>query len=109
MSFCFAIFLLKVELIRAIDNFDFPNKVPKIFIFIEDENSLDKIDSYILGFLTKVGFDIVILTPAGTSSISSHINNHKFNSIRLDKLMYEEKWDLINKIKTKTFWSSLFN
>lgn len=109
VSFCFAIFLLKVELIRAIDNFDFPNKVPKIFIFIEDENSLDKIDSYILGFLTKVGFDIVILTPAGTSSISSHINNHRFNSIRLDKLMYDEKWDLINKIKTKTFWSSLFN
>ena len=101
---------LKKEIIRLIDSFDFPFKIPKIIVFLENEKSLDPQVPYILGLLHKIGFDIVILSPAGMSELSSYINRERFNQQRLETIVYDRTYQTIkSSISTKVgFFSKLF-
>jgi hypothetical protein len=92
------------KFVEMIDSFDFVNNIPKLIVFLEDKKSLDEQSCTIIDFLNIVGFDIIILSPAGMSNISSYINKSKYNTIRLDKIVYNQK--IINK--RKSFFSKLF-
>lgn len=96
------------DVARLIDNFDFPNKVPKIIIFLEKQTRL--LDEHIifLCYLNTLGIDIVILNPSGLSSVNTVINKIRFNEIRLDTMDYEItlekakkklKYNVLNKIR----------
>lgn len=110
LQFVGACLQLKKEIIRLIDSFDFPFKIPKIVIFLENEKSLDPQVPYILGLLHKIGFDIVILSPAGMSELSSYINRERFNQQRLETIVYDRTYQTV-KSSTSTkigFFSKLF-
>ena len=92
------------KFVEMIDSFDFVNNIPKLIVFLEDKKSLDEQSCTIIDFLNIVGFDIIILSPAGMSNISSYINKSKYNNIRLDKIVYNQK--IINK--RKSLFSKLF-
>ena len=106
---------LSVEVLRLIDGFDFPNQIPKIIYLLENDNQVSKQDTYILAYLNKIGFDILILSPAGLSNFDSFITPHKFVKVRLEEMIYDETKDKLsaniknNINKSKGFLKRLFS
>ena len=98
-----------------IDGFDFPNQIPKIIYLLENDNQVTKQDTYILAYLNKIGFDILILSPAGLSNFDSFITPHKFVKVRLEEMIYDETKDKLsaniknNINKSKGFLKRLFS
>lgn len=92
---------LPEEYIQAIDNFDFPHDVPKIVIYCQPDYPISKQYSYILGYLSLIGFDIAIISPNGQSNLSSYIPCSQFSSVRLDKIDYHLEYKDVLKMKHK--------
>lgn len=101
IDFCALILNLNKKIIRIIDNFDFPHNIPKIVVFLDKETQLDKLFCKILCYLSIVGFDIIIFTPAGMSNLSSYVNPSYYNNVRLDTINYERTYVSIQLIKHK--------
>ena len=80
---------LHPNLVRMIDNFDFPNQVPKLLLFLEGEEGISNPMQTLLAFLYKVGFDLVILNPAGLCSLSL-LPDYLYDTIRLETMIYDE-------------------
>lgn len=98
------------SIIKMADNFDYTDKVPKLVIFLNNEDFIDDEILYLIGFVNELGFDIIIFSPAGLISIDSVFNTSRFNSIRLDNMVYD---DTLENIKRKSkspkgFFSKLF-
>ncbi len=54
---------------------DFTNDNLKLVIFLEEEEQISKRQAYLIAYLNKIGFDIVILSPAGLSNLNSYIQS----------------------------------
>ena len=110
LNFALLILQLDKRVIRLIDSFDFTGFIPKIVFFLEGETQLSKNTCYVLAYLGKIGFDIIIFSPAGLSDLNSYINAEYFNTIRLDVINYEQSFQAIQrKQKKQNFFSKLFN
>ena len=79
-------------IVRHIDNFDFTSNVPKIVIYLDDENVISDSMVMILAYIHKIGLDIIIFNPSGLSNLGKIIRNDRFNYIRLEKMEYESKY-----------------
>ena len=77
-------------LVRCIDSFDFTDSLPKLMIVVEGDAHLTKAHSYLIGYLNQIGFDILILSPAGLSDLSTFFQAESFNSVRLDQIVYDQ-------------------
>lgn len=110
LQFVGACLQLNKELIRLIDSFDFPFAIPKVVIFLDNEESLDPQVPYILGLLHKIGFDIAVFSPAGMSDLSSHIERGRFNCQRLETIKYDRTYSSIHNFASRKggFLSKLF-
>lgn len=105
------LFLLNTHksFIKLINSFDFSSDIPKVVIFLENEQTLSKPMTILLAFLNKIGLDIIIFNPAGLFSIDGVLNKERFSTTRLDTTKYDCTYD--NSIKTnnkKGFFSRLF-
>ncbi|KAA0119344.1 hypothetical protein FKX92_02035 [Streptococcus sanguinis] len=110
LNFALLILQLDKRVIRLIDSFDFTGFIPKIVFFLEGETQLSKNTCYVLAYLGKIGFDIIIFSPAGLSDLNSYINAEYFNTVRLDVINYEQSFQAIQrKLKKQNFFSKLFN
>lgn len=110
LDFAMMILMLDKKIIRTIDSFDFTNDIPKLVIFLEEEEQISKRQAYLIAYLNKIGFDIVIFSPAGLSNLNSYIQSDYFNSIRLDKINYERRLsDLKYKQRKQNFFSKFFS
>ena len=89
------------EIVKMADNFDYTDKVPKIILFLENENFIEDEILYLLGYIFELGFDIIVFSPSGLISIDSVFDVNYFNSIRLDNMVYDETLEKIKK-KAKT-------
>ena len=77
---------------------------------LEEEEQISKRQAYLIAYLNKIGFDIVIFSPAGLSNLNSYIQSDYFNSIRLDKINYERRLsDLKYKQRKQNFFSKFFS
>lgn len=95
------------KIIRLIDGFDYVEQVPKIVIFVENDNQvLDPIIE-LLGFMSKVGTDIIILNPSGMFSPDSVLNRDRYNSDRLEEMNYTRTYPTI-RLKKKGFFEKIF-
>ena len=101
IDFGMLILSLDKKIIRLIDNFDFTNDIPKLVMFLDNETELTKDACYVLAFLNTIGFDIIIFTPAGLSSLNTHIEESRFNSIRLDTTNYNRTLASVKAHKPK--------
>lgn len=94
------------KVIRLIDNYDFTENVPKITIFLNKDEALDDDIIYLLAFLHKMAFDIVIFCPSGYFGATNIINPERINNIRLDEMKYDATY---NDLKSKKgFLNKLF-
>lgn len=99
------------SIIRLIDNFDFPNKVPKIVIYLNNEDALSDNMLLLLGYLHKMGLDIVIFNPSGMFNITKIIKSNRVNNIRLQEMKYDSQYNSIKnnfKVKKKNFLDRFF-
>jgi len=93
---------LPKKIIQLIDSFDFTSDIPKVVFFLEKETSLSPQYGLLIAFLAKIGFDIVIFSPAGMSDLNSFIKNERYNNIRLDNINYERTLSDIDNVKNKS-------
>lgn len=99
------------SIIRMIDNFDFPNKIPKIVIYLNNEDILSDNMILLLGYLHKIGFDIIIFNPSGLFNICKIIKTDKINVVRLQEMKYDSQYNAIKnsfKVKKKNILDKIF-
>ena len=97
LKFLVLVLGLNDSIIRLIDNFDFTGFVPKIVIYLENENTLPESMQMILGYFHTIGIDVVIFNPSGLFNINNVINESIVNEFRLDIMKYDSKYkELIN-------------
>lgn len=97
------------SMIKLLENFDYPFKVPKIVIFDEKDYEYSKIDIIMIEFLNSLGLDIAIVSPYGNYFIENNIKSSELSTFSLD--IIDENFD-INSLKNikekKGFWGKLF-
>lgn len=98
------------SIIKMADAFDFTDRVPKLVIFLDNEDFISDRVLYLLGFIFELGFDIIIFSPAGLISIDSVFELNRFNNERLEEMSYNCKLEEIKKKKktSKGFFQKLF-
>ncbi len=100
---------LDKKVIRAIDSFDFVEYTPKLVVFIEEEQHISKQLLLLIGFLTKIGFDIIIFNPAGMFSPSAILNMNYINTTRLDNINYNRTYSSLKSKQEKKGIHGMFN
>ena len=98
---------LNEEIIRLIDNFDFTKDIPKIVIFLNNEDSLSDNMLLLLGYLHKIGMDIIIFNPSGLFNTNKIINPKRINITRLEQMKYDLDYKNL-KAKKKNFFARFF-
>lgn len=100
---------LQDDIIRMLDNFDYPFKIPKIIIFLEKDDFIETEGIYLLAYLYELGFDILIFNPSGMKSINTIINSSKYTYIRLEKMSCEITFSKVIETNEKGFFAKLFS
>ncbi|WP_300954963.1 YceG family protein, partial [uncultured Clostridium sp.] len=94
---------LNESIVRLIDNFDFTSNIPKLVIYLEDENTMPESMQMLLGYLHIVGIDIVIFNPSGLFNINNVIKASALNDFRLDVMKYNSKYKNLMNLKQGVF------
>ena len=92
LKFLSIVLSLNELIVRLIDNFDFTSNVPKIVIYLDDENTISDSMIMLLGYIHKIGIDIIVFNPSGLTNLNKIIKKDRFNYIRLEKMEYESKY-----------------
>lgn len=103
------VLILKLDenIVRLIDNFDFTKNVPKIVILLNNEDILSDNMLLLLGYLHKIGIDIIIFNPSGLFNTDKIINTNKINVTRLQQMKYDINFNTFRR-KKKSLLSRLF-
>lgn len=104
VDFVLNILFMNPKIIKQIENFDFTRQIPKLALFMESGNFMDKMTAEILLFLNEVGFDIVIFAPDTKSGVSSYVKKGSYTNVRLDefKQITPEELAVVNEEKDKS-------
>lgn len=108
LDFVSMIITLSDKIIRLIDNFDFPNDIPKVTVFLNNDEVISNDNLILLGFLHKVAFDIVIFNPSGGFNTESVISNNRISINRLDTMNYNRTLSSL-KEKKQSWFDKFFN
>ena len=108
LDFIMVILNMKQDIIKLIDSFDFAEYIPKIVVFLDNETQLSTECLWILAFLQKLSFDIVIFNPSGLFDIRSVINETKIDSIRLEEINYNFHFEDVNTSTKKGIFNKFF-
>ncbi|WP_297520854.1 YceG family protein [uncultured Clostridium sp.] len=102
------ILTMNEQIVRLIDNFDFTSNIPKITIFLNNEDRISDNILMLLGYLHTVGVDIVIFNPSGLLNITNVLNNNIVNISRLEEMSYNTNYRNIGTVK-QGFLSRILN
>lgn len=100
---------LNEKIVRLIDNFDFIGDIPKIVIYLNNEEEISESMTMLLGYLHVVGMDIVIFNPSGLFNINHVIKEGKIIDVRLQKMSYDSTYKSILGFKQSVFSRILKN
>lgn len=90
---------IKDEFLRLLQQFDYPQEVPKIIIYnTEKDGELSREDAALLSLLNEFGIDIFIFNPTGQNDIELHISDEYFDSHWLEEISFNEEF---KEIKSK--------
>lgn len=100
------------NILELIQKFDYPFKIPKLFIYDNDKDIFSDGDAIVISFLNLMGFDIVVFTPTGYNNIEEKVDDkyydiHKLESIEFD-LQIPISLKSIRRGKQGSFWSNIF-
>ena len=85
---------------NLIQRFDYPFGIPKLIIYSNSESGFSEEDFIVLAFLYSVGFDIVVLTPAGYNNVENGINKDLFDVHKQEQLRFD--LSLAKEVKTQS-------
>lgn len=108
LDVCMMLLHLHDKVIRLIDSFDYTEYIPKIVIFVENENQISEKTLYVIAYLSKIGFDIMLLNPSGLLNPNIVINKNRYNSDRLDVVKYDRTYNSLKFKDKKNFFNRLF-
>lgn len=94
---------MDIEIIRAIQWFNYTEYNPNIVVISNTENTLTFEDTIYLRFLSKLGFDIIIFIPTLYSSIEKFLNNTEYESYTIGRADYSVDLSSIKVIKDENF------
>lgn len=100
---------LSKDLLRLVDSFDFTDRLPKLVIALNGEEEILEDMTILIGYLHKIGFDIVIFNPSGLYNINNIIRSGNLNIIRLNRINYNMNFKKILSYKEKENKKSLFS
>ena len=87
------------QIIRMIDNFDFTGNVPKLVVYLNNEDEICELMTMLLGYLNNIGIDIVIFNPSGLFNINNIIKNTIVKVMRLEQMNYTSNYGRLIKLK----------
>ncbi|KOA18928.1 hypothetical protein CLHOM_26680 [Clostridium homopropionicum DSM 5847] len=104
---------LNENILKLIQKFDYPFKIPKILIYDNDKDIFSDSDSIVVAFLSLMGFDIAIFTPTGYNNIEQKIQDTYYDTHKLENVNFDLQIPNLNSIrknkeKSGSFWSNLF-
>jgi hypothetical protein len=99
---------LNQHIIRMVDGFDYTDSIPKLVIYLNNEDAIEDRILYLIGFIKELGFDIIVFSPSGLISIDSVFNTNCFNSVRLDNMVYDSTLESVQRKSPKGFLGKLF-
>ncbi|WP_443663763.1 YceG family protein, partial [Clostridium sp.] len=100
---------LDKEILELLQSFDYPEEVPKIVIYNNEENgNLSFEDCIMLAFMDSMGIDIIIYNPSGYNDIENFINPDQYDIHRLENVSFKLHFKK-NADKKKGFFKNLFN
>lgn len=95
-----------LELLQA---FDYPEEVPKIVVFNNEENgNLSFEDCIMLSFMNLMGIDIIIYNPSGYNDIENFIYPEQYDIHRLENVSFNLHFKKYVE-KKKGFFESFFH
>ncbi|SHH78797.1 Putative component of 'biosynthetic module' [Clostridium collagenovorans DSM 3089] len=87
-----------MELLQA---FDYPQKVPKVVIYNNEQNgNLSFEDCVLLAFLNKLGVDIFIFNPSGYSDVERYTFDNVYDVHNLEKMRFNLAYRKFKKKKS---------
>lgn len=109
LKIIFTVLSLQDDILRLIQNFDFPHAIMKIIFYINDRSEFSEEDIITMAFLNLMGMDIVLIVPTGYNNIENHIKRnvfdiHELPSYKLDLPLNEYG----NKKELKSIFSRIF-
>ena len=81
--------------------------VPKIVIYLDNEDQVSYNMTLLLGYLHNIGIDIIIFNPSGLFNITNIIKSDKINIERLQNINYNSTYKELMNNKISVF-SKLF-
>lgn len=97
------------EIIKLIDSFDFVDKIPKIVIYLNNEDILSNSTKLLLGYLANIGLDIIIFNPSSLCNLSDTIKNTRFINFRLEDINYKSNYNMLGLMSTQNKIKNFFN
>ncbi|MGX9758615.1 YceG family protein [Clostridioides difficile] len=91
----FTVLHMDKRLVHMMNNFDYSLINPKLVIYMYKSIMFDKEVVFLMLLLSKIGFDIIILSPGGENNIENVINNQLIDIHRLDKMVYDLRLNLL--------------
>jgi hypothetical protein len=99
---------LDVAILELLQAYDYPEEVPKIVVYNNEENgNLSFEDCIMLAFMNSMGVDIVIYNPSGYNDIENFIDPDKYDIHRLENVSFELTFKKYVQ-KKKGFFEGLF-
>jgi hypothetical protein len=84
---------LDMKHLQILQGFDYPNEVPKIIIYNNEQNgNISYEDSIMLLFMNAMGVDIFIYNPSGYNDIEEFLSEDVYDIHRLEKLSFNLKF-----------------
>lgn len=78
------------EILELLQAYDYPEEVPKIVVYNNEENgNLSFEDCIMLAFMNSMGVDIIIYNPSGYNDIENYIYPQQYDIHRLENVSFE--------------------
>ncbi len=88
---------LPLNILQAICSFDFSKEIPKIVVYSGDEGMCDVESVIFLMLMHTIGFDVLVIAPNGYKVIEHLVRNDLFNTINLEKCVFDRKEMVVRK------------
>lgn len=92
----FLMLLVNPLVYKLLERFDYTNSVPKIVIYLDNQDELKENMCQVLTILSMLGIDIVILSPNGKSGLDKYINQNAYTTLLLDEFKDIDLMDILN-------------
>jgi len=100
---------LDVGVLELLQAYDYPEEVPKIIVYNNEENgNLSFEDCIMLTFMNSMGIDIIIYNPSGYNDIENFIYPQQYDVHRLENVSFELHFKKYVE-KKKSFFGNFFH